>query len=340
MTVAQEFFEQGMSKVLKQIAQVQNPDVPSTIFYAFKQQQTKDGETTSTGWETFLQGLVDAGILITATWPIHTETTGRMISQGTAALTSSVVLACRPRPDDAHLETRGGFISALRDEMPSSVALLQEQAIPPVDMAQSAIGPGMRIFSRYARVVEADGSTMPVRTALALINEVLEEILSAEDTELDAESRFALTWYRQYGHDPGPFGDANTLAQAMNTAVDGVVEAGVAESKGGKVRLLRRDELDPKWDPVTDRRLTIWEITQHLIARLDRGETYAGELLAKVEGGMSERARHLAYLLYQVADSKGNTEDAVAYNSLVTSWESISLEALKSQGPTQTVLPT
>ena len=255
-------------------------------------------------------------------------------------LASSVVLACRPRSDDARLETRGGFISALRDEMPSSVALLQEQAIPPVDMAQSAIGPGMRIFSRYARVVEADGSTMPVRTALALINEVLEEILSAEDTELDAESRFALTWYRQYGHDLGPFGDANTLAQAMNTAVDGVVEAGVAESKGGKVRLLRRDELDQEWDPVTDRRLTIWEITQHLIARLERGETYAGELLAKVGSGMSDQARHLAYLLYQVADSKGNTEDAVAYNSLVTSWESISLEALKSQGPTQTVLPT
>lgn len=263
-----------------------------------------------------------------------------MISQGTAALTSSVVLACRPRPDNARPETRGGFISALRDEMPSSVALLQEQAIPPVDMAQSAIGPGMRIFSRYKRVVEADGSTMPVRTALALINEVLEEILSAEDTELDPESRFALTWYRQYGHDPGPFGDANVLAQAMNTAVDGVVEAEVAESKGGKVRLLRRDELDPEWDPVTDRRLTVWEIAQHLIARLDRGETYAGELLAKVGGGMSDQARHLAYLLYQVADSKGNTEDAVAYNNLVTSWESISLEALKSQGPTQTALPT
>ena len=181
---------------------------------------------------------------------------------------------------------------------------------------------------------------MPVRTALALINEVLEETLSAEDTELDPESRFALTWYRQYGHDPGPFGDANVLAQAMNTAVDGVVEAEVAESKGGKVRLLRRDELDPEWDPATDRRLTVWEIAQHLIARLDRGETYAGELLAKVGGGMSDQARHLAYLLYQVADSKGNTEDAVAYNNLVTSWESISLEALKSQGPTQTALPT
>ena len=224
--------------------------------------------------------------------------------------------------------------------MPSAVSLLQEQAIPPVDMAQSAIGPGMRIFSRYAWVVEADESTMSVRTALAFINEVLEETLSAEDTELDPESRFALTWYRQYGHDAGPFGDANVLAQAMNTAVDGVVEAEVAESKGGKVRLLRRDELDPKWDPATDRRLTVWEIAQHLIARLDRGETYAGELLAKVGGGMSDQARHLAYLLYQVADSKGNTEDAVAYNNLVTSWESISLEALKSKGPTQTALPT
>lgn len=227
-------------------------------------------------------------------------------------------------------------MGALREELPDAMRLLQEQAIPPVDMAQSAIGPGMRIFSRYKRVVEADGSAMPVRTALALINERLEEILSAEETELDPESRFALTWYRQYGHDAGPFGDANTLAQAMNTAVDGVVEAGVAESKGGKVRLLRRDELDPEWDPATDRRLTVWEIAQHLIARLDRGEARAGELLAKVGGGMSDQARHLAYLLYQVADSKGAAEDAVAYNGLVASWEGVSQEARKAQGPAQT----
>ena len=224
--------------------------------------------------------------------------------------------------------------------MPEAIELLQEQSIPPVDLAQSAIGPGMRIFSRYARVVEADGSTMSVRTALGLINEKLEEILSAEESELDADSRFALTWYRQYGFDTGPFGDAEILSKAMVVAVDGVVEAGVAESKGGKVRLLRRDELDQEWDPRTDRRLTVWEITQHLIVRMEQSERKAGELLAKVGGGMSGQARHLAYLLYQVADSKGAAEDAVAYNGLVTAWESISQEARRAQGPTQTEFST
>ena len=255
-------------------------------------------------------------------------------------LASSVVLVCRPLSDDARLETRGGFISALRGEMPEAIELLQEQAIPPVDMAQSAIGPGMRIFSRYARVVEADGSTMSVRTALGLINGILEEILSREEAELDSDSRFALTWYRQYGFDSGSFGDAEVLAKAMAVAVDGVVEAGVAESKGGKVRLLRRDELDQEWDPRTDRRLTVWEITQHLIVRMEQSERRAGELLAKVGGGMSDQARHLAYLLYQVADSKGATEDAVAYNGLITAWESISQEARRAQGPTQTEFST
>lgn len=340
MTIAQKNFEEGMTKVMKGIARAQNREFPATIFYAFKQQERKNGKTTSTGWETFLQGLVDAGLQITATWPIHTETTGRMISQGTAALASSVVLVCRPRSDDAQLETRGGFIAALRDEMPEAIELLQEQAIPPVDMAQSAIGPGMRIFSRYARVVEADGSTMSVRTALGLINEKLEEILSADESELDSDSRFALTWYRQYGFESGSFGDAEVLAKAIGVAVEGVVDAGVVESKGGKVRLLRRDELDPEWDPRTDRRLTVWEITQHLIARMEKSEREAGELLAKVGGGMSDQARHLAYLLYQVADSKGATEDAVAYNSLVTAWESIAQEAHRSQGPTQIAIPT
>ena len=270
--------------------------------------------------------------MVTATWPLRTERAARLLAQGTAALASSVVLACRPRSEDALLETRGGFMEALREELPEAVGLLQEQAIPPVDMAQSAIGPGMRIFSRYKRVVEANGDTMRVRTALALINEVLEEILSEEETELDADSRFALTWYRQFGFEPGPFGDADTLSKAMNTSVAGVVEAGVAESKGGQVRLLTREELDPEWDPVQDRRLTVWELTQHLVARLDISEVRAGELLGRA-GGFGDYARHLAYLLYEVANAAGRTEDAVAYNSLIVAWNSLLLEAAKGRRP-------
>ena len=331
---AQEHFEAGMARVMEQMVRVHHPDFPATIFYAFKQQENKDDGVSSTGWETFLQSLVDSGLQVTATWPIRTEMGNRMVAIGSAALASSVVLACRPRAGNALLETRGGFMEALRSELPGAVGLLQEQAIPPVDMAQSAIGPGMRVFSRYRRVVEANGDTMRVRTALALINEVLEEILSEEEAELDADSRFALTWYRQFGHESGPFGDAEVLSKAMNTSVAGVVEAGVAESQGGYVRLLTREELDPEWDPAEDRRLTVWELTQHLAARLDASEARAGELLAKA-GGFGDYARHLAYLLYEVANGAGRTEDAVAYNSLIVAWNSLLLVAAQAGGPSQ-----
>ena len=332
--LAKEHFETGMSQVMTQMRRAQHSDYPATIFYAFKQQETKGEGVSSTGWETFLQSLVDAGLSVTATWPIRTEMSNRVIAMDTSALASSVVLSCRPRPDDAPLETQGGFMEALRSEMPEAVGLLQEQAIPPVDMAQSAIGPGMRIFSRYKRVVEANGDTMRVRSALVLINKVLGEILSAEETDLDDDSRFALTWYRQFGHEPGPFGKAETLALAMNISVAGAVEAGVAESKGGQVRLLTREELDPEWDPAEDRRLTIWELTQHLVARLEVSEVRAGELLARA-GGLGDYARHLAYLLYEVANGAGRTEDAVAYNSLIVAWNSLLLEAGKAGEPSQ-----
>ena len=332
---AREHFESGMLAVMEQIARNQQSDFPSTLFYAFKQQEVKSGETTSTGWETFLQGLVDAGLEVTATWPIRTEMANRAVAKGAAALSSSVVLACRPRSADARLETGGGFLAALRDELPGAVGLLQEQAIPPVDMAQSAIGPGMRVFSRYRRVVEANGSTMRVRTALDLINKVLEDILSEDDTDLDADSRFALTWYRQFGHRAGPFGDAETLAKAMNTSVAGVVAAEVAESKGGRVRLLTRDELDPEWDPAEDRRLTVWEITQHLVARQGRSDAQAGALLARAGPGLGDYARHLAYRLYEVANGAGRTYDAVAYNSLIVSWNNILQHARDADAPAQ-----
>ena len=217
------------------------------------------------------------------------------------------------------METRGGFVSALRDELPGAIRLLQQQNIAPVDMAQSAIGPGMRIFSRYSKVVEADGSAMPVRTALAHINEVLGEVLSEEESELDADSRFALTWFEQFGYEPGPFGDADVLARAKVTAVNGVVEAGIAESRGGTVRLLRREELEEDWSPAEDKRRTDWEATQHLIRLLDRSEVEAAGLLGQL-GGVGDRARQLAYLLYAVCEEKKWSEEAVAYNGLITSW--------------------
>jgi putative DNA methylase len=246
-------------------------------------------------------------------------------------LASSVVLACRPRKVDASLATRGEFQSALRAELESAVRLLQVENIAPVDLAQSAIGPGIAIFSRYAKVVEADGSAMSVRTALGLINEILAEVLSGEESEFDSDTRFALTWFEQYGHNPGPFGDADLLARAKDTTVAGVAQAGVVINRDAKVRLVERHELSEGWDPATDGRLTVWETTQHMIRALESSETEAATLLARMGGGLGQRARQLAYLLYGVCDRKKWAEEAAAYNMLVTAWPEIS--RLAAGGP-------
>ena len=331
---AKSHFENGMAAVLERIAALQNPEIPATVFYAYKQQETRAGSTVSTGWETFLQGLVDAGLHVTATWPVRTELQNKLLAMGGAGvLASSIVIACRPRAGNASLATRREFLDVLQAELPGAIRLLQDQAIAPVDMAQSAIGPGMEVFSRYARVLEADGTPMRIRTALALINEALEEVLSSEETEFDGDTRWALTWYEQFGDDPAPFGDAETLSKAKNTSVAGVVQAGIAESMAGKVRLITRDELDEEWDPLTDRRLTVWEVAQHLITCLDDSETQAADLLRKVGGGVGDRARRLAYLLYQIADRKGRSDDAVAYNGLIRAWHDIARLAAAGQGP-------
>ncbi len=329
---AKKRFEDGMAKVFRQIAAFQNPRFPATVFYAYKQQETGKGGTASTGWETFLQGLIDAGLLISATWPVRTERQGKL-GKDAAMLASSVVIACRPRPAGAPLATRRELLDVLQSELPAAVRLLQDEAIAPVDMAQSAIGPGMEVFSRYAKVLEADGTQMRVGTALALINEALEETLSSEETEFDGDTRWALTWYEQFGDYPGPFGDAETLSKAKNTSVAGVVQAGIAVSKTGRVRLITRTELDEEWDPLTDRRLTVWEVTQHLIARLDVSESQAADLLRMVGGGVGDRARRLAYLLYQIADRRGRSGDAVAYNTLIRSWHDIQRLATAGEGP-------
>ena len=320
---ARDHFESGMNRAWTQLAQSQHQGYPATIFYAFKQTETQAGQATSTGWETFLQGLVDTGLRITATWPIRTEMPNRPRALLSAALASSIVIVCRPLSAKAPMATRGELLAALRSELPSALRLLREQAIAPVDMAQSMIGPGMATFSRYSRVLEADGTAMPVRSALALINQILEETLSEEETEFDYETRWALTWYQQNGAEAGLYGDAETLSMAKNTSVSGVVQSGIATSEAGKVRFIPRSDLDPDWNPQKDTRLTVWEITQHLLARLERSETEAADLLRQAGSGMGDRARQLAYLLYQTADRQGWTQEAVAYNTLVTVWPTL-----------------
>jgi putative DNA methylase len=321
---ANKHFELGMEGVFSRAAENCDERYPATIFYAFKANESEQKGNVSTGWETFLSGLLNAGFAVTATWPIRTEMMNKIgINAGDNMLASSVVLACRKRAISASMATRGEFISALRNEMSPAIKILQEENIVPVDMAQSAIGPGIGIFSRYSRVVEADGQPMSVRTALSLINEVLAEVLSGEESEFDADTRFAVTWYEQFGHNPGAFGDADTLAKAKNTTVNGVVESGIAVSREGKLRLLERKEMSDKWDPSKDSRLTVWETTQHLIRALEQSESDASELLKLIGSGFSEKARQLAYLLYGICDRKKWASDGSAYNMLIAAWPEI-----------------
>ena len=323
---AEEFFESGMAEFMGEVAQSQPADVPATIYYAYKATETRDGEVRTTGWDTFLQAVLDAGMQISSTWPMRTEKPGRMVSIGSNALASSIVLACRPRAASASLATRGEFIAALRQELPDAVGILQSSNIAPVDMAQATIGPGIRVFSRYAKVVEADGSSMPVAAALGIINDVLGEVLDGEEAELDADTRFALTWFSEYSYNPGPAGEADSVARAKNTALSGIEEAGIGEARAGKFRLYERSELPPVYSPVDDLRRTVWESVQHLIAALERSESEAAGLLHTL-GGYGERARQLAYLLYQKANDKGWAAEAAAYNGLISAWPDLRADA-------------
>ena len=330
---AQKHFELGMESVFRAVAENSDERYPATVFYAFKASESEVKGNVSTGWETFLSGLLKSGFAITATWPIRTELANKIgVNAGDNMLATSIVLACRRRSISATMATRGEFLSALRNEMAEAIKILQVENIAPVDMAQSAIGPGIGIFSRYSKVVEADGQPMTVRTALSLINEVLAEVLSGEESELDADTRFAVTWFEQFGHNPGAFGDADTLAKAKNTTVTGVVESGIAISREGKLRLHERNELSDKWDPTKDSRLTVWETTQYLIRALESSESEASDLLARLGPGIGERARQLAYLLYGICDRKKWAEEGSAYNMLVTAWPQLEKLAQSNSG--------
>lgn len=334
---AKQHFEHGMGRVFQWMYEAQDPRYPLTIFYAFKQSETEGttGNVASTGWETMLSGLIDAGFAIVGTWPMRTERSGRIRELGANALASSVVLVCRPRGATAPMTTRREFAVALRKELPEALRLLQQGNVAPVDLAQAAIGPGMAIFSRNQRVIEADGSPMGIRAALGMINEVLDELLAEQDGDFDPDTRWALPWFEEYGVNLGPFGTADTLARAKNTAVNALVQSGIVESRGGKVRLLRRDEMPLDWDPLQDRRLTVWESVQHLIRRLEeRGEASAAELVRTL-GGLGETARDLAYRLYVICERKGWANEALAYNGLVVAWPELRKLAQKSPDPEQ-----
>ncbi len=320
---AEAHFESGFRDVFRHAAEQGRSDTPITIFYAFKQSESDDGgdgsTVASTGWEKMLQGLVDNRLVVSGTWPMRTEKAGRMIASGTNALASSIILVCRPRSVAAGVTDRRAFMQSLKARLGGDLRVLQSGGIAPVDLAQAAIGPGMAVFSSYAKVVEPDGSAMTVRTALALINQVLDEVSAEQEGEFDEFTRWAVAWFSEYGHDEGQFGRADDLARAKNVSVDGLVRAGVAKSSAGKVSLLSRAELPRDWDPATDTRVTVWEVCQQLIRRLDEGTASAGELLANV-GGLGDAARDLAYRLFQICESKKWAKEAGPYNALGAEW--------------------
>jgi len=336
---ARKFFESGMRRFFDRMRDRCEPSVPATVYYAFKQSEDEDeddltedsGKETarsSTGWETFLQGLADTRWQIEGTWPVRTERSGRLRDNASNALASSIVLVCRARPADAPLATRKDLMNALRRELPAALKDLQHSNIAPVDLAQASIGPGMAIFTRYSKVVESDGTMMTVRTALGIINQVLDEVLAEQEGDFDPDTRWALAWFEQYGTSEGPYGVAETLSKAKNTAINGLVEAGVVKAGKGKVQLLGRAELPAGWNPATDKRLTVWETTQHLIRTLEtKGEVEAAALFNKL-GGIGEIARELAYRLYSICERKKWAEEALAYNSLVIAWPELSKLAL------------
>ena len=321
---AERFFLEGMTHAMGRLASQAHPAFPVTIYYAFKQSESEtDLGTASTGWETFLEAVIRAGFGISGTWPMRTEMGSRMIGRGTNALASSIILVCRPRQADAPAATRREFVAALQRELPEALRRMQAGNIAPVDLAQAAIGPGMAVFTRYTKVLDAQGTALSVREALTLINETLDAALAEQEGDFDSDSRWALAWFEQNGFAEGEYGVAEILSKAKNTAISGLADAGIILSSRGKVRLLKPEELPQEWDPTADARLTNWETVHHLIRVLTSGGESAAADLVKKLGVKAESARELAYRLYALCERKKRATEALSYNALVQSWPEI-----------------
>jgi putative DNA methylase len=334
---AELFFLNGMTQALQRVTSLAHPAFPVSIYYAFKQSESTKNGTHSTGWETFLEAIIGAGLMVTGTWPMRTEMTAAL-KDTTNVLASSIVLVCRRRPLDATTISRREFIRELNQVLPYALdemtrgSVAGQSPVAPVDLSQAIIGPGMAVFSKYAAVLEADGSPMSGRTALQLINRFL-----AED-DFDADTQFCLHWFEQCGWETGKFGEADVLARSKGTSVDGVKNAGVLHSAGGNVRLLKWGEYPNEWDPKSDQRLPIWEVLHQLIRVFNTdGETGAAAVFASVQS-KAEAARQLAYRLYTLCERKNWAEDARAYNEVVTSWSGIESAAAKEPSTTQRML--
>jgi len=335
---ASRFFEEGFEHVFARARESASEDFPITVYYAFKQQELESEGVASTGWATMLEGMIRAGWTITATWPIRSEMSNRMMASGMNALASSIVLALRPRHETAETTSRRGFLAALKAELPEALAAMRQGSIAPVDLAQATIGPGMAVFSRYAKVVESDGSAMSVRTALTLINQALDEVLADQDGDLDADTRFCLKWYEQFGWSRQQFGLADDLARAMNTSAEGIARGGVLSAKEGWATLTRPADLPADWNPRTDDRISVWEVTCHLARALTTvGLGEAARLLAAARQRPeidTDAVQRLAYRLYELAQHK-HPEDAGLFNALGTEWATLNDDAARTGSGTQ-----
>ncbi|WP_104088074.1 DUF1156 domain-containing protein [Cryobacterium sp. N19] len=328
---ARDFFISGFNEVFRNIRRGMSTHdgVPLTVYYAYKQTETDGNGKVSTGWHTLLDGLVNSGWEITATWPVRSERGGRMRGVSSNALASSIVLACRPRPEDAAAITRRTFISMLKAELPGSLRTLMLGGIAPVDLAQAAIGPGISVFSRYSRVREADGSDMSVKDALILVNATLDEVIGDQESDFDSDTRFAIKWYRQYGWERENSGIADQLARSSDTSVGTLERGGIFEAKGGKARLLAPSQLDGAWDAAADDRVSVWEATVRLAAVMAKdGADKVAELLPTVQTRVNlDAVKELGFLLFLEAEKKNDSKDAGLFNGLVSAWSDLSERA-------------
>lgn len=326
---AKTFFENGFINVFARARESALQDFPVTVYYAFKQSESGEDGEASTGWETLLEGMIQSGWEITSTWPMRSELSNRMLASGNNALASSIVLSLRARSANAPTTDRRGFISALESELPEALRRLQQGQIAPVDLPQAAIGPGMAVFSRFAGVIESDGSRMTVRAALARINEILDRVLNEQEGDFDPPTRFAIAWYRQHGYGIGKFGDADSLARARNTSVEAMDREGTLTSRSGHVQLIKPEDLDWEYSVTSDLHISSWEILHHLIKNLDReGIGVAGEFLREALARSAadvdtDLLKELGHLLFRIAEGSGWTRDALVFNHLVTSWPDI-----------------
>ena len=337
---AEAFFMNGMTKAMRRLAEQAHPAFPVTIYYAFKQSETKGNDTTSAGWVSFLEAVLKAGFAVTGTWPMRTEMRTRQVAMNTNALASSIILVCRRRDPAAPQISRKEFLRELKKTLPEALDEMTASSIAPVDLAQASIGPGMGVFSRYTAVLEADGTPMTVHDALVLINRELDGYFSDDSGDLDPDTRFCLGWFEENGWGEGKFGEADVLARARGTTVDGVREAGVIESGSGRVRLMKWSEYPRDWSPEADSRTPVWEALHHLIRahQCDGGEIAAASLLARMPG-RAAAIRQLAYRLYTLCERKGRAEDARPYNELITSWGAVEAQtpAVIGRAPQKTL---